>query len=171
VFYNNADNIMTVTVDKSFSPNIDIPRYTSGKSVQFLTLSTDFEDHGGKSKEGMPLTIKGLYLREFESGRVVLDQTTGSRMHSHNSLIDAVMQYLEDQGRRLTIKSLWNGAVELGLKDADDPNGGWKSEKGARNILESAVERGYLIEVAGSGPVPTSFVRPITPDLSPTWEY
>ncbi len=165
VFYSNADNVMTITVDSKFKPDTPVPNYTSGKKVHFLTLSTDFEDHGGKSKEGMPVTIKGLYLREFEPGRVVLDMVKGSRQHSHNSFVDDVLEYLGQEGRELTVKSMWNAAVELGIKDADDPQGGWKSEKGARTILESAVERGYLVERLGTGPNPSTFARPKVPDF------
>ena len=165
VFYNNADNIMTVVVDKKFSPTIPIEGYSSGKAVNFLTLSTDFEDHGGKSKEGSPVTIKGLYLREFEPGRVVLDQTTGSRQHSQNSLIDAVLESLNKQGRKMTITALWDEADMLGLKDQTDKNGGWTSNKGARNILEAAVDRGYLVAIPGSGPNGTSYERPKAPQF------
>ena len=167
VFYSNADNIMTLTVDKTFAPNKPIDDYTNGKKVHFLTLSTDFEEHGGKSKEGMPVTIKGLYLREFEAGRVVLDQTQGSRQHSHNTFIDDVMKFLDENGRKCTVKSFWAAADEMGLKDSTDPYGGWKSDKGARTMLESATERGYLIETKGSGTTGTTYSKPVLTK----WEF
>jgi len=164
VFYSNADNIMTLTVDSKFKPNVEIPPYSSGKNVHFLNLSTDFEDHGGKSKEGMPVTIKGLYLKEFETGHIVLAQTTGSRQHSHNSLIDACISYLQEQGRKFTVTAFHNAAIELELKDGDDPLGGWKSSKAARSIVESALERGYIVEIdPGSGPSAASYARPKLP--------
>jgi len=142
VFKSNLDNMMTLTVDDSFAPNSKVEPYSNGNEVRFLTLSTDDDKHGGKSKEGAPVTIKGLYLWEYKRGHVVMAQMDGGSTHRDNIIINKV--FLESGKKELTAKQFWAKADELGLKNSEDPMGGWTSEKSATRMLDKAEGRGEL---------------------------
>lgn len=142
VFKSNLDNMMTITEDKKFQPEEEIERYTNGKEVRFLTLSTDDEAHGGKSKEGAPITIRGLYLWEYKRGCVVMAQTAGSETHPDNIVIRKVFEAFPSKS--ISTKDFWAKADELGLKDSEDKEGGWTSVKSAERMLEKAEVRGIV---------------------------
>jgi hypothetical protein len=137
-FKSNADNLMTVTLDDSFEPSAEIKDAAGGKP-RFLTLSTDDNEHEGKSKESEPITLKGMYLRETEDG-VSLVQAQGSKQHKDYAVIKQVMEFLANKGEDCTAAAFWAGADSLGLKDANAT--GWKVKAAARRMLDFAVMRG-----------------------------
>ena len=149
VFKSNLDNMMTITVDDSFQPVKDIEKYTNGNEVRFLTLSTDDETHGGKSKEGAPITIRGLYLWEFERGHVVMAQADGEDTHPDNVVIKKVFDAWS--GKTISTKDFWAKADELKLKNSDDKEGGWTSQRSADRMLEKAETRGLVIGTRNKG--------------------
>jgi len=157
VFKSNLDNMMTITVDDKFQPLKEMEKYTNGNDVRFLSLSTDDEEHGGKSKEGAPVTIRGLYLWEFERGHVVMAQTDGESTHPDNVIIKKVYDHFGSE--TISAKDFWAKADELGLKDAEDLNGGWRNVKSAERMLQKAEGRGLLNSVPGKGTVPTMWTR------------
>jgi len=157
VFKSNLDNMMTITVDDKFQPLKEMDKYTNGNEVRFLSLSTDDEEHGGKSKEGAPVTIRGLYLWEFERGHVVMAQTEGESTHPDNVVIKKV--YDHHGSETISAKDFWAKADELGLKDSDDLTGGWRNQKSAERMLQKAEGRGLLNSVPGKGTVPTMWTR------------
>jgi hypothetical protein len=142
VFKSNLDNMMTITEDKKFQPDEDLAVYSNGKEVRFLTLSTDDEAHGGKSKEGSPVTIRGLYLWEYKRGSVVMAQVAGSETHPDNIIIRKVFEAFSS--KTISTKDFWAKADELGLKDSEDKEGGWTSVRSAERLLEKAEVRGLV---------------------------
>jgi len=156
VFKSNLDNMMTITVDDAFQPVKDIEKYSNGNEVRFLTLSTDDETHGGKSKEGAPVTIRGLYLWEFERGHVVMAQADGEDTHPDNVVIKKVFDAWS--AKAISTKDFWAKADELKLKNSDDKEGGWTSQRSADRMLEKAETRGLVIATRKQGQ-PTMWER------------
>lgn len=142
VFKSNIDNMMTLTVDEKFQPHTMPEKYSNGGEVRYLALSTDDEVHGGKSKEGAPITISGLYLWEYKRGHVVMAQTAGEETHKDNIIIKKVFEAWSS--KTISSKDFWAKAEELKLKDADDPTGGWTSQKSAERLLDKAETRGLV---------------------------
>ena len=149
VFKSNLDNMMTITEDKKFLPHNTVEPYSNGKEVRFLTLSTDDEEHGGKSKEGAPITIRGLYLWEYKRGSVVMAQAIGEDTHPDNVVIKKVFENWSS--KTISTKDFWAKADELGLKDAEDKDGGWTNQKSADRMLEKAETRGLVIATRAKG--------------------
>lgn len=162
-FYSDADNIVTVTVNDKFEPYSEIPLYSNGETPLFLTLSTDFEEHGGKSKESEPVTIKGLFLREFKRGHIVMDIAKGGYKDPDADQLRKVCEYLETQGKAITRKSFFQGVYEL----AKDEKWEAKSERTTTRVIEKAVSLGWLEEITPQkGPAGAVYQRPKMPDLS-----
>lgn len=162
-FYNDADNIATITVDRSFEPVADIPKYSNGDEPLFLTISTNFEDHGGKSKESEPITLKGFYLKEFKPGHIVLARTGGGFKDPDFEQFKAITFYLEMAKREITLESFWAAMESLKYEYK------WasSSRSTANRLLKLSLARDWL-EVKVEGKAHTKAVYQV-PKL-PNWD-
>lgn len=141
-FYNDADNVLTITVDRSFEPSGRIDKYSNGEDPLFLTLSTNFEDHGGKSKESEPITLKGFYLKETTPGSIVLARTGGGFKNPDLTQFNAIVDYMEAGGKEITVESFW--ATMEALKR--DYKWNATSRTTANRLIKLALASGWLEE-------------------------
>jgi archaellum biogenesis ATPase FlaH len=162
-FYNDADNLVTITVDRAFEAYGSVPVYSNGDSPLFLTLSTNFEDHGGKSKESEPITVRGLYLSEFKRGHIAADMVVGGYKDPDADQLKKVCEYLEGLGKPITRKSFFQGVYDLAKQEKWEA----KSERTTTRVIEKAVSLGWLEEISRQkGPNGAVYERPKHPDLS-----
>lgn len=162
-FYSDADNIVTITVDSSFEPSQTVSPYSNGETPLFLTLSTDFEEHGGKSKESEPLTIKGVYLSEFKRGHIAMDIAKGGYKDPDANIIKTTCEWLELKSMPITRPNLFKAHYDLKREYK------WEdcSQKTIDRLVEKATGLGWLEEKSPKkGSAPAIYQRPKMPDLS-----
>lgn len=162
-FYNDADNIVTVTVDREFSPYGPLPKYSNGETPLFLTLSTDYEAHGGKSKESEPITKKGFFLREFKPGHIAIDQISGGYKDPDLDKFTKVCEYLESSKTPISIPNFYKGVVDL------KPTEKWQvtAYRNEARLFQKAIDLGWLEQLtAKRGTIAATYQRPKMPDLS-----
>jgi hypothetical protein len=162
-FYNDADNIVTITVDRSFEPYGTVPEYSNGDTPLFLTMSTNFEDHGGKSKESEPVTIRGLFLSEYKRGHIAIDSVKGGYKDPDQDKLKKICDYLEAAGTPITRKTFYQGFYDLARQNKWEP----AVKRTTDRIVEKAVSLSWLEEISASkGNNGAVYERPKMPDLS-----
>lgn len=162
-FYNDADNLVTVTVDRGFEPFGTVPAYSNGEQPKFLTLSTDFDAHGGKSKESEPVTLKGVYLQEFKPGHLAVEIVKGGFKDPDAEMMKAICEYLEAKSEVISKPSVYRTHYELRKSYKWDE----VSQRTIDRLVDKAVGLGWLEEkTAKSSRTPATYQRPKLPDLS-----